>query len=571
MTWKVTGGHFNSVNSGIKQLFNTSDKVAVFWDNVTSVNGGKTTGTVEVEVYISSQQKTLKGKYVQNIKSLNGVSMTKLETNISTELPYEIKEFRVVADKLQFPKLTYDNGDPLNAIKYEWTLPSGWKSKSGKTGTFILEQPIPILDVITDANTTGTIKVRAINDCLGLEDASEFSELKFTRKGLGLGEFPQTVPLGEEKTYTFSVVGTEGTFEWKAPAGWKINGGGNTFTGGKSVQITTSKCPTRDSVQVRLSGTIPWTKFPTIIQLPAINVPSGEIKQYQSVTFSLNMTDTDIAFVEWFANGNSVGSAANTSVVTFPMNVAGNVKISAKLTLNGCSSVTIPEIEVDVIKAPDPIISGPSTVCDQAAYTIANLPPGATMQWSAINSNLQLVSAQDSTAVFRKISNGKSTLRAILAIGDSSITLNRAVDVGVPLRPWIMNDTVINKGSSVSYDMCIGQGTTSLYLMLINPDNSADVGSWEVHKPANVDAFSIVQNGNHLFVNPLKKGGGFFTVTSHNACGSSEEMRIYLTITDCEGGTIPIDPPSLPTNFTLAPNPATDIVTVQLQEDTPAN
>ncbi len=216
-------------------------------------------------------------------------------------------------------------------------------------------------------------------------------------------------------------------------------------------------------------------------------------------------------------------------------------------------------------------LSGPSTVCDQAAYTIANLPPGATMQWSAINSNLQLVSAQDSTAVFRKISNGKSTLRAILAIGDSSITLNRAVDVGVPLRPWIMNDTVINKGSSVSYDMCIGQGTTSLYLMLINPDNSADVGSWEVHKPANVDAFSIVQNGNHLFVNPLKKGGGFFTVTSHNACGSSEEMRIYLTITDCEGGTIPIDPPSLPTNFTLAPNPATDIVTVQLQEDTPAN
>lgn len=398
-----------------------------------SVNGNKTTGTVEVEVYISSQQKTLKGKYIQNIKSLNGVVMTQLGTNISTELPYEIKEFRVVADKLQFPKLTYDNGYPLNAIKYEWTLPTGWKSKAGKTGAFVLEQPIPILDVITDANTTGTIKVRAVNDCLGIEDASKYSELKFTRKGLGLGEFPQTVPLGEMKTYTFSVVGAEGTFEWSAPAGWKINGGGNTLTGGKSVQITTSKCPTTDYVQVRLLGITPWTKFPTTVALPSINIPAEEVKQYQVTTFSLDMPDTDITSVEWLVNRESAGSVANTSTSTFSIKAYGKVEISAKLTLKGCSSVTIPKIEIGVIKAPDPVISGPSLICDQATYTINNLPEEATIQWSVSN-NLILQSQTSNIATFMIKGNGAGWIEASIVFDNRDrISLQRnKIWAGIP-------------------------------------------------------------------------------------------------------------------------------------------
>ena len=567
MTWKVTGGHFNSVNSGITQLFNTSERVVIFWDNVASVNGSKTTGTVEVEAYISSQQKTLKGKYVQNIKSLNGVAMTKLGTNISTELPYEIKEFRVVADKLQFPKLTYDNGDPLNAEKYEWTLPAGWKSKSGKTGTFILEQPIPILDVITDANTTGTIKVRAVNDCLGVEDASKYSELKFTRKGLGIGEFPQTVPLGEVKTYTFSVVGTEGTFEWSAPAGWKINGGGNTLTGGKSVQITTSKCPTTDSVRVRLSGTTPWTKFPTTVALPSINIPAGEIKQYQVAIFSLDMPDNDIASVEWFVNGESAGSVANTSTSAFSIKAYGKFEISAKLTLKGCSSVTVPKIEVGVIKAPDPVISGPSTVCDQATYTINNLPEGAAVQWSASNNCLTLIAGQgNDQATFIRGAAGICDIHAeIIMQGETIARIKEiGISVGTPLLPVIY---FTNSCNDHSYWSSSHWGN-SFYFENDHPHHYI---GYEAYLYRTTNFIDYVQVGYNSSAYPGQTPFGYhppgwylFKIRGHNSCGASLWSEQEVELVDCT---------LMKTNgnFVLHPNPARNFVTVELQDDRTTN
>ena len=63
---------------------------------------------------------------------------------------------------------------------------------------------------------------------------------------------------------------------------------------------------------------------------------------------------------------------------------------------------------------------------------------------------------------------------------------------GPPARPWIMNNTIIATGSSVTYNMCIGQGTKSLYLTFVIPDNTAPVSSWEVTKKYNPNDFSLV-------------------------------------------------------------------------------
>lgn len=47
-------------------------------------------------------------------------------------------------------------------------------------------------------------------------------------------------------------------------------------------------------------------------------------------------------------------------------------------------------------------ISGPSTICTQATYTIQNLPQGATVQWSASNNNVATVEDNGSNATVSK-------------------------------------------------------------------------------------------------------------------------------------------------------------------------
>ncbi|WP_074453461.1 S8 family peptidase, partial [Tannerella forsythia] len=49
---------------------------------------------------------------------------------------------------------------------------------------------------------------------------------------------------------------------------------------------------------------------------------------------------------------------------------------------------------VDAHAAVAPRLSGPSSVCDQATYTVENLPQGATVQWSVSNNNVTLTSGQ---------------------------------------------------------------------------------------------------------------------------------------------------------------------------------
>ncbi len=119
--------------------------------------------------------------------------------------------------------------------------------------------------------------------------------------------------------------------------------------------------------------------------------------------------------------------------------------------------------------------------------------------------------------------------------------------------------------------MCLGQGTTSVHLMMMNPDNSSDYSSWEVTKTVSPENFQIVQSENYLQINPLKIGGGAFKIRSRNDCGLSEEMFINLTITTCGGGGGgPIELPGFPIfDLIISPNPTTDVVSVELKVKQP--
>ena len=213
-------------------------------------------------------------------------------------------------------------------------------------------------------------------------------------------------------------------------------------------------------------------------------------------------------------------------------------------------------------------ISGPSEICDQATFTINNFPQGATVSWSSSNTTkLALTSGQGtSTANFNKINNGKCNVNAIISIGGNNISLTKAVSVGVPDRPWISNSEITSTFSSVDYTLCIGQGTTSLQLFFIQSINSAEATSWEVTKTLNPSNFSIVNNGDNIFVIPNQTGTGQFTVKAVNSCGVSTVTTVNLTINTCDGGRGGIDPPGWPIDFSMYSNPASGMVTIEVFE-----
>ncbi len=90
IVWKVSGGHFNSAGSGIKEISSFTNNVYVFWDNVKSIDGATPIGTLYVEVYnkFITSQKIGYDKYIQKIKSLNDINTNNLvSVPSSTILP----------------------------------------------------------------------------------------------------------------------------------------------------------------------------------------------------------------------------------------------------------------------------------------------------------------------------------------------------------------------------------------------------------------------------------------------------------------------------------------------------
>jgi len=132
-------------------------------------------------------------------------------------------------------------------------------------------------------------------------------------------------------------------------------------------------------------------------------------------------------------------------------------------------------MDVGVESLPD--ISGSYHVCSTESYTIQNLPSGATVQWSASNSKLSLVSGQGTgTAVFQKVSNGACTITAQVTLGTTTVSITKDVWAGTPTQPsisgWPNNNQFLPRTSYqfdatgdseaqiLEYQWCVVSGAT---------------------------------------------------------------------------------------------------------------
>ena len=203
-------------------------------------------------------------------------------------------------------------------------------------------------------------------------------------------------------------------------------------------------------------------------------------------------------------------------------------------------------------------ISGPLSVCDQATYTVENLPPGATVQWSVSNSNIATINS--SSGVLTCGGNGICEVRA--TINNSSVILT-------PLK--ICLGTPISQDITLTVESLNSNGTLCTdnpnAIMADHPGGNRFgyireyewriSNGWQItHHPGDN---GIYADNFIVSVIPLSllPGSPTVSVRARSECGWGAWKEVQIPAVSCSRTMCA---------FTLSPNPATDEVTLQLTE-----
>ncbi|WP_426493371.1 T9SS type A sorting domain-containing protein [Hymenobacter sp. 102] len=183
-----------------------------------------------------------------------------------------------------------------------------------------------------------------------------------------------------------------------------------------------------------------------------------------------------------------------------------------------------------------PTISGANEVCSSTTYSIAGLPPGVTVQWSAQPFGVLTSSfSTGPTFTATRNSDGAVVLQATLISECGRVTLNRRVTVGAPAEFELDGPTELTD--------CDPAGTYQ-----ITPfDPSLQ---YTITSSGRVRHRTLQPDGSFL-VFAQATGTGEVRVTAANACGT-RLTSLRINVTSCGY-----------TYYTVYPNPAQDEATVQ--------
>ncbi len=197
-------------------------------------------------------------------------------------------------------------------------------------------------------------------------------------------------------------------------------------------------------------------------------------------------------------------------------------------------------------------LTGLSTICNQATYSIANLPAGASVQWSASNSNLQVISGQGtSTAVFKKKGNGSCVVKATISAYGTNILSEKTVWVGVPAQP-----TTDPPGYPI-----VELGLHSIFSVMVTSSPGATGNNYIWNVTGSIESLGANPNGNHCSMEAISYGAGNYFVKSTNSCGTSVAGGGGVNVVNGGGG-------NWPKSVNLYPNPANVSITVDVKQVT---
>ena len=201
------------------------------------------------------------------------------------------------------------------------------------------------------------------------------------------------------------------------------------------------------------------------------------------------------------------------------------------------------------------IISGPSSICSQATYTIDNLPEGATVQWSVNIPYVTLQPGQDSVIV-QKTGSGFINLTASIFINGTLITTIVKEDIlvggvaGLGLSSY-SNLQMLDDGSYYKILPSSGAWSYRGSLTVVASGSNLNYSWSETYASSNF----IQWSANGATVDVYSKYDNLnltLKCTASNSCGSMNRYYSFTTRTN----------PILPESIILSPNPASDYVDV---------
>ena len=203
-------------------------------------------------------------------------------------------------------------------------------------------------------------------------------------------------------------------------------------------------------------------------------------------------------------------------------------------------------------------ISGPTSVCNQATYTIENLPVGVTVQWSVSNSNIATINSSSGVLTCR--GNGICEVQA--TINNSSVVLTPLkICLGTPISQDItLTVESLNSNGTLCTDnpnAIMADHPGGNRLGYIREYEWRISNGWQIaHHPGDNGIYADNFIVTVIPLSPLP-GSPTVSVRARSECGWGTWKEVQIPAVSCSRTISP---------FTLSPNPATDAVTLQLME-----
>ena len=268
----------------------------------------------------------------------------------------------------------------------------------------------------------------------------------------------------------------------------------------------------------------------------------------QNVTLS-NPLDINL---RWSVSDNmfSVDSPTNTSAVIKSAYVSKN----AFLTIASTNKFPLRRKLMSSCNL-NLSISGPSTICDQATYTINSLPEGAVVQWSHSEGLLLFGENNNSKATFNSfpdlITNIYGWIQAEIHFenGLSSLIIRKEnITINIPRISNLFVPSTAKTGEILTFK-CDVYGEPCDVNFSITPNFGFDINKF---------------NQNSVHVGFGRPGDYLVRASVSSLCGTDYEERLIRVTSlkpcdDCPN-------PDLPRSLALYPNPSSDMVNIQLKE-----
>jgi hypothetical protein len=203
----------------------------------------------------------------------------------------------------------------------------------------------------------------------------------------------------------------------------------------------------------------------------------------------------------------------------------------------------------------DLTISGQNNFCTTSdAYSINNLPTGTTVKWSTFPSDFVTINSPNSSSTtLTKTSDGFFFLKATMS---SSCNSENSVIVQKPVHAGPPPITILGPYDPIQHTVMGVACTGKEYYFIADDSETGQTYTWTLFPPTGSGAYPRLFSGAQVQFDFVITGYNILRVTKTNSCGSIY-TDMLIDVQACYG-------------FRLAasPNPATDQMTVTIDEET---